>query len=149
MGQTSDYTNAINAYVGFQTGTSAASFTNVSGFSNNVTVSGGDRDSGEEYTHDGGAIILTGARKPVEVTVRAVFTNSVSDPYSTLWNCYTGGSLVNLQWAPSGSASGNLLFKTVGGKLLKMPIVSAPATDAKPNMFEFSVSANQIDKSTI
>lgn len=149
MTQTTNYTNAINAYVAIQTGASTNSFTNISGFSNNVTVSGGDRDSGEEYTHDGGAIILTGARKPAEVTVRAVFTDPIADPYSLLWNCYTGGSLVNLAWAPSGSSAGKLLFTTVGGKLLKMPMVAAPATDAKPSMFEFSVSANQIDKSTI
>lgn len=149
MGQTSNYTNAINAYVGIQTGASTNSFTNISGFSNNVTVSGGDRDSGEEYTHDGGAIIMTGARKPAEITVRTVFTNPIADPFSALWHCYTGGSLVNLHWAPSGSAPGNLLFTTVGGKLLKMPMVAAPATDAKPAMFEFSISANTVEKSTI
>ena len=60
-------------------------YTDISGFGKVVTVEGGERNRGEYFTADGDTPILkAGKRTKQTVTVDAVYTVTLTDPYKVI-----------------------------------------------------------------
>ena len=98
-------------YVGFSANGSA--WTDVSGYSNSVSVSGGERVTGTAYTADGDtAIIKNGKRQPLTVTVRIVYTETSSQAYDMAKDAYevAGGGPFYVRWSPGGGDAADLGF---------------------------------------
>ena len=76
MPQTTGGLSAVNAQV--EVSTNGSAWTDISGSSNKVEPSGGERQSGEAYTHDGDVAIITGGkREPIELTLSFVYTEMI------------------------------------------------------------------------
>ncbi len=130
--------------------TDGSSYTDISGFANQVTLGGGARMSGEAYTFDGDtAIIGTGKREPIEVTVRCVYTEGTGDPFETVRAVYEAGSALYVRWSPKGGDSGEAQYTTDEGVVTAFGYPAGEAASGDPVVFEFTVKTAKITKSTV
>lgn len=119
MAQTTGAMSWVDSYLEYsQDGSSWIDF---SGFSNALSVSGGDRAIGEVFTSDGDTPIITaGKRSMLEVAVTAVYTEGSSDVWPDAFINYDtdDGGAFYFRWAPAGSDSGNAQYTTSAGELI-------------------------------
>ncbi len=129
--------------------TNGTTWTDISGFANSIEVSGGERQIGEAYTFDGDTALLTsGKREPVEVTVRVVYTEGTSEPFEVVRAAYEDGSSVYVRWSPKGGSAGNFQFTTAAG-LVSSLTYPAGEVGGDPVMVEFTVKTPGISKSVV
>lgn len=122
MAQTTEYYSWKDCEVRLSTDDFSASNVDVSGFSNNVEISGGERASGAAYTADGDTPIITrGKRGPITVTMRFIYTETASQPYKLANAAYENGSDLYARWSPRGNDSGELVY-TTGAGIVKNPV---------------------------
>ena len=130
MAQTTGGFSWANCVVSLSANGSA--WTDVSGFTNSVKVSGGERAVSEFFTVDGDTPILTrGKRSALEITLAAVYTELGTDPYAMATTAYEGGSLLYIKWVPK---VGGFTFTSGGGYCTKplYPSGAADSSDALP-----------------
>jgi hypothetical protein len=135
MAQTANATSFKDNRVEYSTDGSTT-WTDCSGFANEVTVSGGERKSGEAYTFDGDTAVLgKGKRAPLTVSATFLYTETTSEPFGVLMPYYEAGSALALRWCPKGlvAGTGELLFTTGFTssfiKLLGYPVGNADSGD--------------------
>jgi len=148
MAQTS---NALSwASCKIELSANGSAWTDVSGFSNSVSVDGGERGVGEFFTADGDTPILTaGKRSSLEVTVKAVYTEAGSDPYAMATAAYEGNSALYVRWSPKGGVSTNFQFTTARGHVLK-PVYPQGAADSPDAIaIEVTIKTASITKSAV
>lgn len=116
----------------------------ISGVANSVEVSGGDRITGEAYTATGETpIVLFGKLEPIDVTCRIVYSEVVTEAFTTLEAKYKAGTNVQLRWTP---ASG-YVFTTATCNLTAFGYPGGEVGDGDPIMIELAVKTNAIVKS--
>lgn len=128
----------------------------MSGTANSVSVSGGNRASGEAFTASGDAPLLThGKREPFEITVRGVYTETATaqEFYETLHAVYASGAGCGVRWSPTAyTVAGQKRFwttDTLGAYIDIVPITAwnFPSLDfssGDPIMCEFTVRSSNI-----
>ena len=123
----------------------------ISGFSNSVSVDGGERATAEFFTADGGTPIITaGKRSAIEVGVKAVYTEDATfAPFIMAQTAYDNHTLLQLRWSPKGGSIGQFRFTTAQGYCTKpvLPTGAADSSDAIP--VELTLKVASITKSTI
>ena len=125
-------------------------WTDISGFANEVTVSGGDRATGEAFTFDGDTPIVTaGKRSALDVTVKAVYTEGVAEPQEMIRAAYEAGSVVNVQWMPKGNTQNNFRYATHGGYVTSHAYPSGSASSADAVPLTFTIKVETITKSAV
>jgi len=137
--------------------TPLAAWVNISGSANSVTVSGGNRTTGDAYTADGDtAVITSGKREAMEITFRGLYTESAATPqfFEDLAARYEAGTGVALRWSPTAyDTSGQKRFSTsdtaltAGGSLGVITAWNYPSLDfasGDPIMCEFTVRCSAI-----
>jgi len=130
--------------------TNGSSWTDISGFAAGVSAGGGDRQTGEVYTFDGDtAIITSGKREPLEVTVKAVYTEGGSDPFEVIRAAYEAGSSLYVRWSPKGGDASEFMFTSAVGVVTNAPYPVGESGSGDPTMFEFTVKVASITKSVI
>ena len=150
MAQTTGAMSFVAAYLGMST--DGSTWTEVSGYANQVQVSGGERVTGAAYTADGDtAIIKSGKRGPLTVTVSAIYTEAANEAYDEVNDQYetAGGGALYLRWSPGGGGSGDLGYTTSAG-VVKQPVYpSGDAASGDPIMVELVVECASVTESTI
>lgn len=129
-----------------------ASMTDVSGSTAAVTVSGGERATGEAHTFTGDTPVLTaGKRGSIDVTVRYPYTEEAAEAFETVRAQYeTAGGALYVMWAPKGSTpTSNFTFDTGAAIITSFKYPEGEAGDGAVAMAEFTVKAVSITKSTV
>lgn len=114
MAQTTDALSFRDCKI--EISTNGTAWNDASGFSNTVTIAGGDRLTAESFTADGEyPIVTTSKRTSMDVTMRCLYTEGGSDPYETLRQAYENGTDLYLRWSPKGGTTGDFQFTTPAG----------------------------------
>lgn len=124
----------------------------MSGFTNKVENSGGDRQTSEVYTADGDtAIIGQGKREPTETKVTAVFTEATADPFNILEPYHKAGSPAVVRWASDGTAAGAMQFTTdvTYGVLVNIFHPGGDVAPGDPIVTEMVVKASEVDMAVL
>lgn len=152
-------TNAISQ-AGFKVEVSSdgSSWTDVSGASGTVQLSGGDVKVGSQHTADGSQAIVVTSNKtePIEVTIKTLYTETAGEAWKVVKAAYDAANkVIYLRWSPKGGGAGSARFTTAaGGVAAAAPLTSClpPDLDAAgedPAMFEFSVMAAGLLEDTV
>lgn len=148
MAQTADAITFEDCKVEFSA--NGSSWTDVSGFASTVTISGGVRQTGEQYTFDGEfAIVRRGKAEPFEISVDAVYTEAGSDAYAMAKAAYEGGSDLYIRWSPLGGSVGNKQFTSTVGIVTDPPYPTGEAGGGDPVLFTTKLKCTQINETTI
>jgi len=119
--------------------TDNTTWTDISGYSSNVTFAGGDRASGEAYTYEGDtAVVGFGKRAPTETTVSVVYSESGSDIAGLAWNAYINKTPWYLRLTPKGDNAGNNTWTSAAGELTSCLPPMGEASSGDPVMMEFT-----------
>lgn len=130
--------------------TNGTVWTDISGFANAVSVDGGERATEENPTFDGDTPILTaGKRGMLEVKVKIVYTEGVSDPQEVVRAAYEAASALYVRWSPKGGASGNFMYTSDSGIVTSHPYPGGEAGDAAAVATEFTLATPKVTKSAV
>ena len=83
----------------------ASTWVDISGSANAVTVSGGERMTGDAFTGaEDTAIIATGKRQPYDIVFRGIYSETTGTPqwFEALDTVYRSGAGVAFRWSPAG-----------------------------------------------
>lgn len=133
-------------------------YTDMSGFAKVVTVDGGERNMGEYYTADGDTAVLRGGKRvPTSVTVNALYTVGVTDPFKVVRDIhYTAGggtstTIPMVRFSPGGGNTGDFQFVTnATDRVLRN--VTNPQGDVEPGdviPFEMTVDTADLTQSVV
>lgn len=148
MAQTSDSMSFKDCKI--EISTNGTTWTDISGFANALGINGGERQVGEVFTFDGDtAIIRGGKRSPLEITVKAVYTEGASDPFETVRTAYEAGSALYVRWSPQGGQSGEFQFTSDSGIVTSAPYPVGESGSADVVLFEFTVKTSKVTKSVV
>ena len=148
MAQTTDAISFKNVKV--EVSTDGTTWTDISGFANSVEIGGGDRQTGEVYTFDGDtAIITTGKREPLEITVKAVYTEGANDPFEVVRAAYEGGTSLYVRWSPKGGTTGDFQFESDAGYVTNAIYPQGEAGSGDPVVVEFTVKTPKVTKGVV
>ena len=132
--------------------TDGNSYSDISGFANPLTVSGGERNFGEFFTADGDTPVLkAGKRGSLNVAVVILYTEGTGDPTELLRGYYeaAGGTGVYIDWSPKGGDATEFRYETSVGVLLTPTYPSGDPESGDPVELEFSIQVASIAKAVI
>lgn len=150
MAQTTDQNSFVDAEIEF--GSAVDTYTDISGFANELIVDGGDRASGEIYTADGDEALLGfGKRAPLEINVKIVYTEGTGDAYELVRAAYEadGGTPAWIRWSPRGGDATEAQFTSTEGRVIKCSYPGGPVEPGDPQTIEFTVKVAAINKAVI
>jgi hypothetical protein len=148
MAQTTSGMSGANMYVGWSTDNST--FTDISGSSNSVEVTGGERITGVAYTFDGDTPILkAGKRGPITATVRGVYTEHANQLYTVAKTAYEAGTVIYVRWSPGGGDAGDFGYTTAAAYVKNPPYPGGAAESGDPILTEVQVECVLVTQSTI
>lgn len=148
MAQTTDAITFEDCTV--EISTNGSSWTNISGWANSVSLSGGERQTGETYTFDGEfAIVRRGKAQPFDVQINVVYTEPGGDPFDTIESAFSNGTDLYCRWAPKGYVSTNNLFTTGVGIVTANPFPTGESGNGEPVVFQLNLKCGTITKSVI
>lgn len=113
--------------------TNGTAWTDISGHSNKVTPSGGDRQTGKAYTFDGEKpIVKVGKMNERQTRVDIIYTEQTNDAFETARAQFetTGGGVMYARWSPAGGAAGKFQYTTDAGFVQDF---SFPEVDSEAN----------------
>jgi hypothetical protein len=122
-------------------------WTDISGWGATVAVSGRERQAGEGFTHDGDrAIVGHGKLQPLDVTVRAIYTEGGLDPYAIVLPALENHAVLQVRWSPYGGQAGEKQYTTnlTHSHVINCPAPSGEAGSGDPVMLEFTVRTSDI-----
>lgn len=113
--------------------TNGTSWTDISGHSQKVSPTGGDRQTGQAYTFDGEyPIVKVGKMNPRETRVDLIYTEETADAYEAARAQFeaAGGGTIYARWSPAGGNVGDAQYTTDAGfvKDFSYPEVDSEAT---------------------
>ena len=129
-----------------------AVWTNISGHSQKVSPSGGERQVGEAYTFDGeGPIVKVGKKNTRELRVDIIYTEATIDAFELARGQFdtTGGGTMFVRWSPSGGTGGTKLYTTDSGFVEKVQYPEVDSEMTGPVKTYFVVRHSSITVSTI
>lgn len=132
--------------------TDGNSYTDISGFANTLTVSGGERNFGEFFTADGDTPVLrAGKRASLNVAVVILYTEATTDPVEKLRGYYEadGGTPVYVDWSPKGGDNTEFRYETAAGILITPLYPGGDPETGDLVQVEFSVQVATITKAVI
>jgi hypothetical protein len=153
MTQTTAQLSAVNASI--EMSPDSASWTDISGHANIVTVPDQTRETGFKYTFDGDvAAITAGNRAPIEVDFKVLYTETGTDAFAVVMAAFEaeGGTKYDFRWTPkgiTGVTTGNFQFATGLAIISSFTYPSQDASDAAPIMVGWKVMTSKITKSAM
>lgn len=143
MAQTTGAKSMRNVKLEYSTNNS--DWNDISGITNAVNVSGGDRITGEAFTADGDRpIVLFGKLNPLDVECRIVYSEVTTEGFTKMEPLYTGGTDLKLRWAPGGNATGNYRYVTSTTNITAFGYPGGEVGDGAPILLDMSVKTGQI-----
>lgn len=150
MTQATGQTSFVDAEIEF--GSAVDTYTDISGWANELNVSGGDRASGEVYTADGDEALLGfGKRAPLEIDIKIVYTEGTGDAYELIRAAYeaAGGTAAWIRWSPKGGDATEFQYTSTEGRVTKCSYPGGPVEPGDPLTIEFTVKVAAINKAVI
>ena len=142
MAQTIAARSMRNVKLEYLTG---STWNDISGVTNAVNVSGGDRITGEAFTADGDRpIVLFGKLNPIDVEGKIVFSDNSTEAWSVLEPLYTAGTNLRLRWTLGGNVVGNYRFATDTTNITAFGYPGGEVSDGAPILIDLSVKTGQI-----
>jgi len=127
-----------------------SSWTDISGFATAISIDGGERGIGEGYTFDGDtAVLTTGKRSPVTITVSALYTEGNSDPFETLLPIHEAGTAYYVRCSPKGGQTGERVFTSGAGYFQKVMYPQGEAGSPDPVVCEFEFVCSALTASDV
>lgn len=129
-----------------------SAWTNISGHSQKVSPSGGERQTGEAYTFDGeGPIVKVGKKNSREMRVDIIYTEATLDAFEVARAQFdaTGGGTMYVRWSPSGGTGGTKLYTTDAGFVKEFQYPEVDSEQTGPIKTYFVVQHASITPSTI
>lgn len=127
MAQTTASISFANAIVYMST--DGASWTDISGYVQMVTVSGFPRQIGEFYTFTGsGPIIQASKQGSGTVTLDFAYTEEAGGPYKVSLTAYNNNTPFYVRWLPKGTTTGNYRFTSSAGIVPNQPLPQGDAS---------------------
>lgn len=130
---------------------SGDTWTDISGFTNSISVDGGERATSEYFTATGDIPIVTsGKRGLIEITTKCVYTEDAANaPYIMVHEANEAQDPLMIRWSPKGGAVGDFQFASSAGQCAApvYPQGAADSADAIP--IEFTIKCGSITKSVI
>lgn len=130
---------------------SGDNWTDISGFTNSISVDGGERATSEYFTATGDIPIVTsGKRGLIEITTKCVYTEDAANaPYIMVHEANEAQDPLMIRWSPKGGAVGDFRFASSAGQCAApvYPQGAADSADAIP--IEFTIKCGSITKSVI
>jgi ABC-type glycerol-3-phosphate transport system substrate-binding protein len=128
--------------------TNGTTWTDISAAATAVEVKGGDRKTGEAYAYSLDYPVITqGKREPINVTVKALYTEGSSEAFETARAAYEAGTSLYVRWSPKGGSTGNFQFVTDPGVVTSLVYPVGEAEKGDPVLCEFTVETAKIIKS--
>lgn len=94
-------------------GATAGPWTDLSGSTNSLEISGGDWQIGTLFTFLGMTAILTsGKRDPLDIACNMAYTEIAGEAFETARPFYENGTPCYLRWSPKGGASGQARYQS-------------------------------------
>ena len=131
-----------------------SSWTDISGQANTVEPSGGDQQTGKQFTANGNVPIVTNSNKTDAVTVKCniVYTETAGEGFMLVYAQYISTSkVIYLRYSPAGGTTGQKRYvcANAANTAIAVPIIMClpPKVDAAtgdPAMVEFSVLTPQL-----
>lgn len=150
MAQTTDQLSFVDAEIEYSE--NGSSWTDISGFANELAVDGGDRMSGEVYTAEGDTpLIAPGKRQPLEITVTVTYTEGTGDPFEDAREAYEtdGGGDAYIRWSPKGGDSTEFQFTSAKGIITAFGYPQGPVEPGDPLTVQFTVKVPSISKAVV
>lgn len=142
MAQTTTARSFRNAIIQYQTG---ATWEDMSGVANALTVSGGDRITGEAHTADSDLpILLFGKLNSLDVDIRIVYSDNSTEAFMRLEPLYKNGTNLRIRWTPNGFHTGALLFVTDTINITKFQYPGGEVGDGAPILLELGVKTGKM-----
>jgi ABC-type glycerol-3-phosphate transport system substrate-binding protein len=128
--------------------TNGTTWTDISAAATAVEVKGGDRKTGEAYSYSLDYPVITqGKREPINVTVKALYTEGTSEAFETARTAYEAGTSLYVRWSPKGGSTGSFQFVTDPGIVTSLVYPAGEAEKGDPLLCEFTVETAKITKS--
>lgn len=134
--------------------TNSASYTDVSGWGNEIKLSGGEREIAELRTFSGETpFIAAGKRTPVEIELTLMYTEGSTDPFEVVRTAYETATPtpVYIRWSPRGlesTTTGEFVYTTDAVYVTGMPYPQGPADGSTIITFPMKGTCSTVTKST-
>lgn len=130
--------------------TDGTAFTDISGFTNNLAISGGDRIIAKLFTGAGGLpIVLADARDSVQVSVKCAYTEGAADPYAVAQAAYENATALYVRWEPKSGDTGEFRYTTSIGVVLHPPYPQGEYGSGEVVTFEFAIECTSITRTVV
>lgn len=145
MAQTTDQISWRDAELHVSTDDFSASDVDISGSSNEITLSGGERDTGQMKTMDGDfPLVTTGKRNLLTVELTCVYTDNAGEAYALAKAAYENATQLDARWWPIGNTTGNAQFTTDGGLVVTPPYPVGSSESADPVAFMLRIQCKRV-----
>lgn len=130
-----------------------SSFTDISGVSNKVEISGGEREVSDTFTAGTDTpIVLSGRRASLDITSNILWTadTAATDAEQIVRAAYEAATSFYIRWMPKGELSGTALYTSTGVGVITTPMYGfGDAASADPMLIEFTCKVPYITASTV
>jgi len=148
MAQTTGAISFTNAKVEFSLNNS--DWVDVSGFSSEIKPDGGEREIGEFYTLEGDvAILTTGKRGPMEISLTVVYTEGGGDIFEQVRDAYENNLPIYMRWSPKGGHIGDFQFVTDVAHITKGSYPGGEAKSGDPVALEIVLKTSKVSKEIV
>jgi hypothetical protein len=155
MAQTTTAMAAVDATV--EISVDGTTWVDVSGSANSVEPGSQARMTGDAYTFEGDvAIITSGKREPLDVSVSALYTETAGESFETVRANFEAGTRVYFRYSPQGvGATGRAVYTasnngtTAGAVIIsELDWPEATADNADPVAIAFTVRCPALVRTT-
>lgn len=127
--------------------TNGTTWTAVNAEATAVEVGDASRMTSDVYAFDADtALVLSGKREPVDVTLRLLYTDA--DPFDTLLSEFVNANTLYIRWSPNGDNSGNKQY-TASGPITTITFPQGEASSADPVAVSVTIRAAEITQTTV
>lgn len=146
MAQTTGGLSWVDAEIEFSSD-GGSTWSDISGFTNSLEVSGGERVTGAAYTADGDTAVITrGKRQPLTITVNALWTDLATDDprplYQTAYESATGD--VRFRWSPEGGDATEVQYTSSAGIPITPVYMGGASDSGDPIMITMTIECASI-----
>jgi len=129
---------------------SGSTWSDISGFFNSIGIGGGERNIGEFFTADGDTPVLgAGKRASLELTIRILYTEGVSDPWVTFLSGYENASAIMVRFSPLGGDTNENMFTSTDGYVKSHVYPQGSVEVGDPTPCELVLQVPSIAKSIV
>lgn len=148
MAQTTGGISCVNATI--EVSTDGSVWTDISGSTNKIEPSGGNRLTGESYTFDGdGSIVTAGKRETTDINISVIYTETAGEGFEYVRSAFENVTQLYLRYSPAGGASGDAMYTADPGVVTEFGYPAIEASEGGPIMCEFVLKTSKLVQSTV